>query len=945
MLKKTKLCKGLMVACGGVLLSAGQTAWAQAQAPAGQTLERVEVTGSYIRRTDAETPSPVQVITSADLVRSGYTSVTDVLQNITANGQGTLGTGFNQAFAAGAAGVSLRGLTTGATLVLIDGRRVAPYALSDDGQRPFVDINSIPFSAVERIEILKDGASSTYGSDAIAGVVNIILRKSFTGTLASAEIGTTEHGGGQTKRASILQGINGDNQNLNGWVGLEYRKQDQILLRQRSGEWTTLDWRAQGGEDLRPGARNDLVTVPRVGTPYLQLPGSSSNSASSFAFYPGCTFTDMRANNCTFDYGAQIQPRTENLNLIGRLNVGLGNDWRATFTGSYSDSKGQQVRYPATVPFGSFAGYTNIGPNQPPTIVGASPTYTVPANYPGNTFGVPANVRANVFGTQGRVDDTDAGTSRFVAEINGALAGWDVNAAAGYSDVRVRQTYNHYSNSVALLTALNDPANPFLLTGGNTQANIDRVAPVISALATDELEFVGARASRDLTQLQGGGLGLAVGVDFRRKKLDAPGTGVYWLNNTYAVGQEKVTSIYAELSAPVLKTLELDAALRTDHYDTYGTSTTPKIGFKYNPVKEIALRGTAARGFRAPSPAENGNAGALFSFNAIRDPLNCPVSNANGTPNLTSPSNVPSFCSFSPAYLQNSNPNLSAEKSKSYTLGLIFEPVRNWSNTADLYKITIDNQIIPASYLSNYDPLAHAVRGDPQTATFGDGHTGTTPAGTIQYVTVPYVNGQTTTTSGMELETRYKFPTVTAGTFTVALGFAHMFNYDLTLNGTTYKLAGTHGPSIIGGDTGNPRNRGQLTLGWDYGPWNITSLTTYIGGYSVTDPSQGWNDCAAGINNVTVDFAALDAPPSQYCKVGSFVTTNVVVQYKWGKSLTLRGTVQNLFDRQPPVDAATYGATGSNASSLGANGIAYNPSMHQAGAIGRFYSIGVDYQF
>ena len=214
---------------------------------------------------------------------------------------------------------------------------------------------------------------------------------------------------------------------------------------------------------------------------------------------------------------------------------------------------------------------------------------------------------------------------------------------------------------------------------------------------------------------------------------------------------------------------------------------------------------------------------------------------------------------------------------------------------------------------------------------------------TIQYATVPYVNGQTTTTSGMELETRYKIPTPTFGAFTVGLQYAHMFNYDQTLNGVKFKLAGTHGPSIIGGDTGNPRNRGQMTLAWDYGPWNVSTLTTYIGGYSVTDPSQGWNDCNAGVTNVTLDFSG--DVPGQYCKIGSFVTTNLVVQYKFGKALTLRGSVQNLFDKAPPVDVATYGATGSNASSLNANGIAYNPSMHQAGAIGRFISVGVDYMF
>jgi len=265
-----------------------------------QSVEKIEVTGSSIKRVDAETPSPVQVISATELKNSGYTSVSDVLRDITANGQGTLTQGFNQAFAGGASGVSLRGLTVGATLVLIDGHRMAPYPLSDDGERPFVDISSIPFEAVERIEILKDGASAVYGSDAIAGVVNVILKKSFQGTSLSAESGTTQHGGGTTNRASIMHGFGNPGDSKSGYIALEFRKQDEIKLSQRSGPWTNFDWTSQGGENLNPGARNAFVTSPRLNTAYLQVPGSSTGSAGNFAFYPGCTYTQMRASQCTY---------------------------------------------------------------------------------------------------------------------------------------------------------------------------------------------------------------------------------------------------------------------------------------------------------------------------------------------------------------------------------------------------------------------------------------------------------------------------------------------------------------------------------------------------------------------------------------------------------------------------------------------------------------------
>ena len=208
---------------------------AVAQAPT-QKFERIDVTGTNIRRTDTETPSEVQVITQQQMIESGYSSVSEVLRNLTANNNGTLSTGFARAFAAGASGVSLRGLGVGATLILVDGYRLAGYPRSDDAQRQFVDLSSIPFVAVDRIEVLLDGASAIYGSDAIAGVVNIILKKDFKGTYVNAQGGTTTKGGGTTWDAQLMQGFGDVAAGLGGYAAFEYRSQDSIKLSQRDGE-------------------------------------------------------------------------------------------------------------------------------------------------------------------------------------------------------------------------------------------------------------------------------------------------------------------------------------------------------------------------------------------------------------------------------------------------------------------------------------------------------------------------------------------------------------------------------------------------------------------------------------------------------------------------------------------------------------------------------------
>ena len=218
-------------------------------APAGVAqLQTVIVTGSLISRTDLETPNPVQVLSAKSLVESGYTDMASVLSNLSANGASTLTQSFSNAFATGAAGVSLRGLTVGDTLVLIDGERSVPYPLLDDNQRSFVDMSSIPFMAVQEVQVDKNGASAVYGSDAIAGVVNVLLRKQYQGLDVSAEAGSSEHGDATLEHFGFIGG-RGDlaDDGYNWYIAGEFRHQDQILAAHRHGLWDNLDWTPWGG--------------------------------------------------------------------------------------------------------------------------------------------------------------------------------------------------------------------------------------------------------------------------------------------------------------------------------------------------------------------------------------------------------------------------------------------------------------------------------------------------------------------------------------------------------------------------------------------------------------------------------------------------------------------------------------------------------------------------
>ncbi len=585
----------------------------------------VQVTGTNIRRVDAETASPVQVLTAEELAQSGYTTVSEVLRDITANGQGLLSQGFNGAFAGGASGVALRGLSVGATLVLIDGLRMVGYPLADDGQRNFVDISSIPFSAVERIEVLLDGASAIYGSDAIGGVVNVILKKGFTGTQLLAEGGATFQGDGGNVHVSLLTGMSDESGKYSGFLSVEYRHQNEIKYQDRSDkDWANMDWSGAGGSDLRPGARSPVQANPILLTPYLQRPGSSASDPTAFAFLDSnCDFAARNANQCVYENTwSTIQPETQNVNVIGRFNAKLDSDWLFSLTGSYFDSRSEQNRRPFAVPAGSANPNIAYGPGQPPTLVNGISVFRVPASYPGNTLGVPAIVRALVPDISNQNIEFTTGTTRIVADLSGSFADWDLRFSAGYTQATTTKTNNGFVNYNALLAALNDPVRPLSLLGGNPSEVVSTYSPTVESKYKNELDFFQVDATRDLMKLEGGPLGVALGASYVYQKLDDDNPApckegsIAGLNCFYAIGSQSDTAVYAEILAPVLKSLELSAAVRYDYYDTYGGQWTPKFGAKWTPIKELAIRGTWGQGFRAPYITENGEAGSAFSAQA-----------------------------------------------------------------------------------------------------------------------------------------------------------------------------------------------------------------------------------------------------------------------------------------------------------------------------------------
>ena len=269
--------------------------------------------------------------------------------------------------------------------------------------------------------------------------------------------------------------------------------------------------------------------------------------------------------------------------------------------------------------------------------------------------------------------------------------------------------------------------------------------------------------------------------------------------------------------------------------------------------------------------------------------------------------------------------------------------MRGLNMTLDYYKIKIENLVVTRA---GNDPsfVPAWVRGpiapiDISTGVGSATAVGLPLAGPILYAESPYINAGSTETHGIEADVRYRWRLANdMGTVTAALTAAHVFGYKTTVAGETYQLAGTQGPSSVGGATGNPKDRAQFTIGYNRGPLDVTATVNYTSGISTFDPALGETDCLTTAEHVGGRSYFVGLPqPLGYCNVSSFTSTNLNIQYRLTENLTLRGAILNLFDKEAPYDVATYGNSGA--------GTSYNASLHQAGAIGRFFSLGANYTF
>jgi iron complex outermembrane recepter protein len=901
-------------------------------------LKEIVVTGSMLRRPDVETESPVTILTAEAIQQTGLTTVADVVRTIAADNSGTLPTAFGIGFAAGAAGIALRGLTVNSTLVLIDGRRAAPYALADDGQRSFVDLNTIPLDAIERIEILKDGASSIYGADAIAGVVNVILKKQYQGAEVSAEVGKGQHPGGGERRVTASFGAGDlDTDRFNAYINFEFQSDDRILASDRSFPFNTANLSSIGGIDGRDGTPGAFTgATSGIVAPATYTPGSATpailNTTQVGAYRPltSCTGSGVTHatapsaiagatdSYCLQDRTAyqDDQPAEQRIGVSARFTVKVSDKVQAYTNINYYQNNVFVDSTPNQIQSSVSLNTNNIA--LPPTLPGGG----LNPNNPFAAAGQYALIQY-AFGDLQDLTILKNHNARWVTGLKGTELGWDFDTALVINHTWLDYQLLGFLNGPALLAAVTNGTYNFVNPSLNTGAQRGAIAPALVKTSTTDEDLLDFKATRDLFPLPGGALGVALGAEVRYEAQADPALNpnneVQGLGIAQTAGTRKVEAAYFEFGIPIAKILNFNVSGRYDHYSDFGSAFTPKVGFKFTPIRQLAVRGTYSRGFRAPAFAENGSSSSE-GFITITPSAGDPFPANYCAPTVHS---VGYCLPYSVGLLSSANPAIKPEKSESVTFGLIFEPIAQFSASVDYYAIKKKDVIEPPATfpaLIAYLSGAPLPPGDTITPDLPDP---AFPASLARPAVAAglYANQNSLRTDGIDIDLRGNLDFNNYGKWVSDLSVTKIFSFKLVFpDGTSNQYVGTQAPYILSSGAGTPRYRATWSNSWIRGPASVTLSTYYVSGFAETGID------ATGSATTCLYNAA-------FCHVASFIETDLTAIYKINDHLTTTFVVENLMDRQPPINPADYA------------GINYNPTYHQAGIIGRFFKLGVGYKF
>ena len=932
------------------LLGLSTAALAQTAAP-----QRVEITGSSIKRIAEEGALPIQVISRQDLERQGIVTAEQLVATLSANGSGLDNLASNADVVAGAArgnnGASCANLRLqgcASTLVLLNGRRVAAHGLNGG----VVDIQSIPMAAVDRVEVLKDGASAIYGTDAIGGVINFILRKNYQGLEAQAFTDVTEQGGGNINRVKITGGFGDlDKDKFNVLVALSHSENKALRGDQRDFVNTF-----QPDRGLSVDTRGTpIATVFAIGSVYnalslnsttgrgtgptlpgggaqtynginiLDLPGGAGcNSVDGMGAYDEVLWATPNAKyGCAWDTGraAVLQQPVTNTNLVARGTFRLGeHQLFAEFTGAKVKSaksfSANQISSSTTTtsPFFNLA-YPSTGSSYNEVFNALVKTFPqLEANR-----GQPLPMRWRCMPCGSREIETESDTSRFLLAADGPLVGgWEYRAgasrASSETDSMLGSGYFYGREFAALINT--GVLNPFSLT--QSPAALSALQAVSANGVTlyggkYTVEQADAVVTGPVFKLPGGDAMAAVGLDARTEKFRFNGTTTDLATqarifnapfdsiNSLDTVKRDVKAVFAEMQFPITKQLELSLAARYDDYTGFGSTTNPKVSLLFKPLNQLALRSSYSTGFRVPTFNQLffGITESPYSGKDLVDPSKCAAGIVSATPGCAS---------ITPSIFTGGKPDLGPEESKQWMLGAVWEPSANFSVSVDYWDIRRDGTVQALSLsdlVKNYTLFPDNFLRDA--------------AGNLVGVDTRWVNAGQTITKGVDINARLN-GRLTDARWSVVLDGTYLLEKKSRLISSAAFGASEVGNFTRAGDLGL-RWKHTLTGNYTRGVWTGTLQNVYKSGYT--------DAVLPGVANGSI------VPANWNPKVKPYSLWNTSVSYTGVKNLGVTIGVKNLLDKDPPFSAAYDGNTGAGSS--------WEPRV--ADPRGRSYTLTLDYKF
>ena len=919
------LSRSVRAICLGGMTLGMHAAFAQ---EASQPLQRVEVTGSRIRQVDLETAQPVQVMTQEQIQKTGLVTVGDILNQLSSAGSPDFSKGgsLTSNRENGGQYINLRNLGSQRLLVLVDGKR---WSQTVDG---FTDMSTVPSAMIDRIEVLKDGASSIYGSDAIAGVVNIILKKRLEGGQASVYIGRNQEGDGRSKDFSLTAGANSDKVSL--MFGLSHTEQGVVWAKDRpitayprtdrypteglgGGPWANI-WNADGSID---------VVLNHTGGPLGDGVGADSRNLANYHPWDGSLVNDKF--NSASQMMFQMPTKLDTLFTKGTVELPYGVQFQTTAMFSQRKSSAQVAGYPLqTGTQSSYPVYIDKDSYYNPvgsSVVGSAAAQDL--SFQRRTVEVPRL-------TENR-NDTFHVDASLSGDFNLRAMPWNWSVGYNHSSVKgstlgtgninllnlkkaLGPSFMNASGVVQCGTAANPIALaecvPFNIAGGPSASTPEALRYVMStgqATYGSTVNSATADIGGEIFALPAGNVGIAGGLEHREVRgYDRPGqfeqSGYSSdLAGNPTFGRYKVKEAYLELNVPVLKDLpfaellSVNLASRYSDYSNVGDTTNSKASFMWKPVKDVLVRGTWAEGFRAPALGDTFGGGQQ-TFDDYLDPCDalygqradaavaarCAAAGAGANFRQLDQTGVPITSggggqSPYPFMASAGNAELTPETAKTKTVGFVYNPsfLPGFSASLDWFNIKVSNIITAIGatdvaeycYVQGIQGYCDALKRDPITGQIISLNRGNANKGILE-------------TEGLDLSLSYRLKRTAYGQFGVR-------------SETSYvdKIRDQEAPgeewTDYAGQYFYNRVKSNLSLDWSLGNWNATWTARYYSG--VKDRCFKTNELECSNIGGEASWG------KNYNKLGSVTYNDVSVGYKTAWNGQVLVGINNLFDKKP----------------------------------------------